>query len=107
MGGPNAHWISRARLGMNSSMPNTDEKAPEKTVAHPHLKAYTIVANAVHAGVVYGHGRAHKHTQTPDADALREAIYSAVMLELTEVLNFDVSYCLPLLEQDASEDQTS
>lgn len=80
-------------------MPNTDEASP----AHPHLKAYTIVANAVHAGVVYGHGRAHKHVPNPDADALREAIYSAVMLELTEVLNFDAPCCLPLLERDASD----
>lgn len=83
---------------MTRGMPNTDEKTPEKTTAHPHMKVYSIIANAVHAGVVYGHGRAHKHTQTPDADALREAIYSAVMLELTEVLDFDASCCLPLKE---------
>jgi len=46
--------------------------------------------------VVYGYGRAHKHVPNPDADALREAIYGAVMLELSEVLDFDASCCVPL-----------
>ena len=69
------------------------EEAP---ALHPHMKSYSIIANAVHAGVVYGYGRAHKHVPNPDADALREAIYGAVMLELSEVLDFDASCCVPL-----------
>ena len=89
-------------------MPDTNEKPPEaKTPAHPHLNAYAIVADAVHAGVLCGHARAHKHTATPEAGSVCETVYNAVMVSLAEVLDFDSSCCLPFKEQDASEDQTS
>jgi hypothetical protein len=33
--------------------------------------------------------RAHKHTSTPSEDDIKEAIKSAVMDELTEIIDFD------------------
>lgn len=40
-------------------------------------------------GVAYGYQRAHKHTSTPTPEAVKEAIESAVMNALCEVIDFD------------------
>jgi hypothetical protein len=53
------------------------------------LRIYSIIDDAVEKGVNFGMYRAHKHTSTPSEDDIKEAIKSAVMDELTEVIDFD------------------
>ena len=52
------------------------------------VNAYVVVARAVEEGVNYGYNRAHKHTDEPSAEQLKQAIEDSVLLHLTEVLNF-------------------
>jgi hypothetical protein len=49
---------------------------------------YGLVAKAVEDGIGYGYRRAHKHTETPDADTIKETIRQHVMNELCELLDF-------------------
>lgn len=53
------------------------------------MRIYSIIDDAVEKGVNFGMYRAHKHTSTPSEDDIKEAIKSAVMDELTEVIDFD------------------
>lgn len=46
-----------------------------------------IISRAVGEGVDYGWMRAYKHTDTPDADTIKENIDKAVMDALYEVLS--------------------
>ena len=52
------------------------------------VDAYAIVSRAVEEGVAYGWNRAHKHTDTPDEQAIHAAITDAVLGTLCEVLLF-------------------
>ena len=52
------------------------------------INAYSILDDAVEVAVRYGYQRAHKHTETPAEADIVEAIHSAVMTALTEVLIF-------------------
>lgn len=45
-------------------------------------------SRAVDEGVAYGWNRAHKHTDTPTPEAVREAIERAVMDALAEVIEW-------------------
>lgn len=58
--------------------------------APPALKAkvYPIVKRAVEEGALMGYRRAHKHTQTPSEEAVVEAVEAAIMLALSEVIDF-------------------
>lgn len=53
------------------------------------LKTYSIIDEAVQSGIEYGYNRAHKHTDTPTAEAIKEEIRRAVMIELDDVVNWD------------------
>jgi hypothetical protein len=53
------------------------------------MRVYSIIDDAVEKGVNFGMYRAHKHISTPSEDDMKEAIKSAVMDELTEVIDFD------------------
>jgi hypothetical protein len=57
------------------------------------LRAYPIIENAVKSGVRYGWNRVWKHVNKPDKMPVDEAvvaeILSAVMLELSELFDFD------------------
>lgn len=48
------------------------------------VNVYRVLAEAVEAGVSYGWHRAHKHTDTPDREAIQQAIIDAVLLECSE-----------------------
>ena len=52
-------------------------------------KAYNVVEMAVRAGVEYGYNRAHKHTDSPSEDQIKEAIIKAVMDEICEWFIFE------------------
>jgi len=61
------------------------DEAPKLTL---RLNTYSIVSDAVDAGVQYGYNRAHKHTDTPDADHIKQAIMNAVMSELSDIIDW-------------------
>jgi len=52
------------------------------------LKSYDIVERAVDEGIELGYRRAHKHTDRPSEDGLKEAIHLAIMNALDGVLIF-------------------
>lgn len=53
-----------------------------------HIKAYEVVARAVDEGVAYGWNRAHKHTDEPDEEDIKDRIAEAVMSTICEFLSF-------------------
>lgn len=54
------------------------------TRARLTVDAYRVADEAVERGILYGWTRAHKHTDTPTPEAIRDAIAQAVMNELSE-----------------------
>jgi hypothetical protein len=52
------------------------------------LKVYPLIERAVEEGVGRGYLRAHKHTDTPDQETLKDHILQAVMNELCEIIDF-------------------
>ena len=59
------------------------------------FKAYTIIERAVSEGVAYGIRRAHKHVEKPTNEILEEKILDAVMLALSEIIDFDTTEINP------------
>lgn len=53
------------------------------------IDLYKIIDRAVEEGVAYGYRRAHKHTDKPSEQAIREQIKQAVMNELSEVIEWE------------------
>ena len=56
------------------------------------LKVYPLIVQAVETGVNRGWTRAHKHTNKPGEEAIRDTIAEAVIGELCELLDFAVGY---------------
>jgi hypothetical protein len=56
--------------------------------AEIRLKAYPVIQRAIETGTRLGWRRAHKHTDTPTEEAVFDAIETAIMNELDEVLDF-------------------
>lgn len=62
---------------------------PKKTVTGTiKLRATRIVSDAIENGVERGWNRAHKHTDTPSPEHLKETIGMAVMESLDEVFDY-------------------
>ena len=40
------------------------------------LNSYVIISESVERGINFGYKHAHKHTNTPDEDSLKEHIYN-------------------------------
>ncbi len=55
-------------------------------------KEYNVMEMAVSAGVEYGYNRAHKHTDSPSEDQIKEAIIKAVMDDICEWFVFEEVY---------------
>lgn len=53
------------------------------------VKLYTVISDAVAAGIVRGWNRAHKHTENPAAANVQEDIENAVLGNLCDILDFD------------------
>ncbi len=55
------------------------------------LKAdiYKIISRAVEGGIAYGWNRAHKHTDNPNEESIKEEIEKAVMNEICAVIKID------------------
>lgn len=52
-------------------------------------KTYAIISEAVEQGIAYGYNRAHKHTDKPGEEHLKETIREAVMSSLSNVVDLD------------------
>ena len=52
-------------------------------------KEYNVVEMAVRTGVEYGYNRAHKHTDSPSENDIKEAIIKAVMDDICEWFIFE------------------
>lgn len=50
---------------------------------------YKIITECIESGIRLGWGRAHKHTDTPGEDVIKERIESAIMEQICEYFEFD------------------
>lgn len=50
---------------------------------------YLVLTDAVDAGVEMGWRRAHKHTDEPDDEAIKSAIYDEVLNAITAMFIFE------------------
>lgn len=55
-------------------------------------KEYNLIAECVENGVMLGWNRAHKHTDQPDPQHVRECIERAVLNEICEWFDFEDKY---------------
>lgn len=53
------------------------------------VKTYSVIERAVEDGVNYGWNRAHKYTDSPTEDELKQQMMMAVMHEICEWVEFD------------------
>ena len=53
------------------------------------VKEYNVVEKCIENGVEFGYNRAFKHTDTPDADKIKNEIVSAILHEMCEWFEFD------------------
>lgn len=52
-------------------------------------KTYTILERAIEEGLTRGWNRAHKHTDKPSEEHIKNEILAAVMGNICEVFSFD------------------
>lgn len=53
------------------------------------VRSYEVLTRAVEDGVNCGWRRAHKHTDMPGEEAIKEAIYNAVTNAICEYFSFE------------------
>jgi hypothetical protein len=53
------------------------------------VNEWTVLSRAIEEGVSYGWQRAHKHTETPDPQLIKETIEQAIENSICEVFTFD------------------
>jgi len=53
------------------------------------LDAYKIINDSIDRSINYGWNRAHKHTDSPSVELIKEEISKAIMNDLCELINFD------------------
>ena len=53
------------------------------------VKTYAVIDRAVIDGVNYGWNRAHKHTNSPSEDEIKQQMMLAVMQEICEWFDFE------------------
>jgi hypothetical protein len=56
------------------------------------VRTYDVFSRALEEGIAYGYHRAHKHTDKPDEEAMKEAIHQAVTNAVCEYFNFGDDY---------------
>lgn len=52
------------------------------------VRSYDVLYRAVEEGLGYGWHRAHKHTDSPDEDAIRQQMLDGVMSAVCEYFTF-------------------
>jgi hypothetical protein len=53
------------------------------------VRAYEVLRRTVEEGVAYGWRRAHKHTDTPDEETIKDEITNAALNAVTEYFRFE------------------
>jgi hypothetical protein len=53
------------------------------------VNCYAVLSECVERGVARGWSRAHKHTDKPEADQIRQCIEEALLSEICEYFAFD------------------
>lgn len=53
------------------------------------VRAYEVLRRAIEEGVEYGWRRAHKHTETPNEDTIKDQIVAGILNEVCEIFDFD------------------
>lgn len=53
------------------------------------VKTYIVLERAVEEGFQRGWNRAHKHTDTPSVEVIRDAVLTAIMGDICDVFEFD------------------
>lgn len=53
------------------------------------VHTYAIMVRCVEEGVAYGWNHAHKHTDTPDPDTIKNEIEAAVINSICEYFSFE------------------
>jgi hypothetical protein len=53
------------------------------------VRAYDVLRRAIEEGVEYGWRRAHKHTDAPDAEAIKDQVTTSILNEVCEYFDFD------------------
>lgn len=62
---------------------------PRRVRARVTLRPYDLVSEAVESGIAWGWQRAHKHTDTPTEEQVKDQIHRHVMNEICEVVDFE------------------
>ena len=68
-------------------MPKRRTKRP--VTGGMRVRAYEVLHRAVEEGVAYGWRRAHKHTDTPDEETIKDQLQQAALNEICELFDFD------------------
>jgi hypothetical protein len=53
------------------------------------MRAYDVLRRAIEEGVEYGWRRAHKHTDAPDEETIKDQIVTGILNEVCEYFDFD------------------
>ena len=53
------------------------------------VNIYEVICRAVNSGIEGGWNKAHKYTDTPEVELIKERIYDYIMLDLCEILKFE------------------
>jgi hypothetical protein len=65
-------------------------KRPRRSVAGGmRVRPYDVLRRAIEEGIEYGWRRAHKHTDTPEAEAIKDQILTGILNEVSEFFDFD------------------
>jgi pyruvate-formate lyase len=53
------------------------------------VNIYNLLKECVENGIIGGWNKAHKHTNTPNKEQVKEQILNYIMLEISEKFKFD------------------
>lgn len=70
-------------------MANVIQETKVNMVMTAKVDAYKLLQHCVESGIQYGYRRAHKHTDEPGEDVIKEQIERAIMGELCDWFKFD------------------
>ena len=65
------------------------KRARPKVAGGMRVRAYDVLHRAIEQGIEYGWRRAHKHTDTPDAETIKDQILTGILNEVSECFDFD------------------
>lgn len=65
------------------------KRTKRKVSGGMRVRAYEVLHRAVEEGVGYGWRRAHKYTERPDEETIKDQIVTAVLGEVCDYFDFD------------------